>query len=460
MARDLEDLLDALTRSLNQTGGTGSSLEHLNRTISSLSGRLDKLALPTPAKPADQDQPTGPGGAEAAAFPLEKLAATIRESLAARTEPVTASAPPQHDIRQLGPKELPFQPKGLLTYLEDKIDALGARAIPPTPPPIPAQATGSTVKGGAVPVNVVAAASHILAALAAQAGGAGGGRGGPPQPPAPPATPPSPGGEGPRGFWGRLSDLLSRVNSGLGTALSEWSNPGAVVNRGEQLKAEGQGVRGGLTAAAGKAMQGLQDPSELQGGAALLGSVGELAGAFGGPAGAAVLGVTKFAEKIVEGVEKLRAWNEQLRQADLRFAEYSGKMAAVEAESEARRIRLGIEQGDNRSESARFRQESSDQLDRTLAPLEDLTAIFRNNVAGYFNQIVNGIMTLPGDIAKKILEALGIKRGEQENRSGVVDLDEWRARVQQDLAQEKQVTRPPRFRGGADRVRTVMGDWS
>ena len=91
--------------------------------------------------------------------------------------------------------------------------------------------------------------------------------------------------------------------------------------------------------------------------------------------------VMAFGRQVMEAVGALREWNSTLTENNLKFSEFSASMARVQAVQEVNEIRLSRERGDRRAETAEILVESTNQLDRKLAPIEDMWANVGNLIA-------------------------------------------------------------------------------
>jgi hypothetical protein len=107
--------------------------------------------------------------------------------------------------------------------------------------------------------------------------------------------------------------------------------------------------------------------------------------AAGGPLGG-------FAKAVGESVEKLRRWNDQLVDSHFRFSEFSGAMAQVQAESEARNARLSQERGDRRAPAARRLTEERDRFERNMAPIEDAISGIWSDAETFFTALANTVI--------------------------------------------------------------------
>lgn len=125
---------------------------------------------------------------------------------------------------------------------------------------------------------------------------------------------------------------------------------------------------------------------------------GSIAGVFGGiskvaamiPGGQIFAGAMKFVEILVGSVDKVRKWVDNIHQSNMQFAEFSGSMAAVSAEQRAREIELKRGQGEMRSQSAQELADAKNDLDKTMAPIEDAVAILKNQIGTFLSQATRG----------------------------------------------------------------------
>lgn len=156
--------------------------------------------------------------------------------------------------------------------------------------------------------------------------------------------------------------------------------------------------------------KGFADPNELRGTGTSMAGAGALVG---------LPGVGKFVDGIFKGADALKQWNEMLRQNNLRFAEFSAGMAGVAGESEARRIQMMQQQGDQRAPWARKGEEAGDKFDNLVGKFETTIGNVRNMVrTGLFEGI---------DAAA---DAVGIKKGMDE-------LNKWLGSLAKDEDREK-----------------------
>jgi hypothetical protein len=136
------------------------------------------------------------------------------------------------------------------------------------------------------------------------------------------------------------------------------------------------------------------------------------------PGGEYAAPVFKFGEALMESIEVVRKWADGLHQANMTFAEFSTSMAHVEAESEARRIRLSQERGERRAPSARRLAEARDKLDSKLAVWEDKWASFK---AELMTPLLEG-MALAAESTKSIYDLLYGQQKEEVKQDALTDI--------------------------------------
>jgi hypothetical protein len=150
-------------------------------------------------------------------------------------------------------------------------------------------------------------------------------------------------------------------------------------------------------------------------GAHLGGAVQNVGAGIGGPVGGVIEKFGELAKKLGESLEKLRKWNDQLYQANIQFAEYSGGMAAVKAEQEVRQIQLEQERGDRRAGAARYQAEGAMELEQKTVPIEDLGARVKGYVTFAADKVVAGLLTPVSKLAEIGNEILDAIEGQKES---------------------------------------------
>lgn len=214
----------------------------------------------------------------------------------------------------------------------------------------------------------------------------------------------------------------NKVASGIDTfsaRIQGISDPDGMIERGRKRK----GFLGGAQTTAGYGLKALQNESELGGIGDLMGGAGEAAGhipVIGKPIGAFL----KLGETVIKSVDKLKQWNEQIHQGNMRFAEFSGAMASVQAQQEIRDIQLSQERGDRRAGTARLQAEQKHQMNKNLALLEDTWGNLKNLGSAGLNALGNKLaevtnnLTGWGDSLEKFNELLNKMTGDDPEMVG------------------------------------------
>ena len=217
--------------------------------------------------------------------------------------------------------------------------------------------------------------------------------------------------------------------AGLNLFNTTMANPAAVVQAGQARGgAVGQAQQGlGLLAAGGQGQGGLGGAANLLSGAGSL--VGMIPGV--GQVGEAFL---KLGSTVLESIDRMQKWSNQLHEANMQFAEFSGAMATVQAEQMVRDIELSQKRGDRRAESAEYLAESKSQLDRRAAKVEDFVGNINNYIVGTLDKALVKII----DVL-----TLGLLKDDDEASGGKgLNMNEWMAELS-GWQQEEQEDRPP-----------------
>lgn len=156
-------------------------------------------------------------------------------------------------------------------------------------------------------------------------------------------------------------------------------------------------------------------------------------------------GFFKLSKVVFQAVEGIRTWGEQLHQTNMKFAEFSGAMANVEAKTKYQEVLLNMERGDRRAGPAGRLSDSRMRLEQNLAVFEDLWARVSTGFQTTFADAFNSVLEKTGivKLANYLLEWLR-RNDKQDNRSDQ-ELQEFLDR----LAQENNWERygmPDRFR--------------
>ena len=156
---------------------------------------------------------------------------------------------------------------------------------------------------------------------------------------------------------------------------------------------------------------------------------------MGTMAGEAMGAQYKFAAALVESIDKLREWSKGLHNANMQFAEFSGAMARVQGDTEAREFVRLQAQGDRRANSAGDLAKATQGVEDQLAPLEDLWAVIQNKLTYVVMDRLEYILEKSGlsGLALWLLSLAGA--GEEEG-----GMDTWL----QNLAAEEKAARDRR----------------
>ncbi len=98
--------------------------------------------------------------------------------------------------------------------------------------------------------------------------------------------------------------------------------------------------------------------------------------------------MTDLATGVLRSVGAVRKWSESLHANNMRFAEVSSTMAGVEARQEVRDIKLAMERGARRSETAEELAKSKNRADVALARVEDRWANAMNRLSSTANDML------------------------------------------------------------------------
>ncbi len=173
-------------------------------------------------------------------------------------------------------------------------------------------------------------------------------------------------------------------------------DPAAIADLAKKAEAETK-RRGRELKAAGSESVEMLESQRVGGLGSHFGRAVQHAGkAAGGTVGKVTEGIGKVVEALSDSIEHLRRWNEMLHEGNMRFAEFSGSMAAVQARQELRDIQLQMERGERRAKSAEMLAQSRQALEKAAAPLEDA-----------WNDVVSHIMVYPNYWAASPLRFLG-----------------------------------------------------
>ena len=277
-------------------------------------------------------------------------------------------------------------------------------------------------------------------------------------------------------------DILTRLNSmggggggsGGGRRLRPWQpyrapfargvnwmagglemSPQQTIQSGERRAREGEhmqasGRRGGRwqeflgrgQQAIGHATQGFQQTAEgrgLSGLGGLLRGAGSLAGNIPG-IGKPIESLTRLGDSALKVGERFQEFNEKMRLTNFRFAEFSGEMAKVKADSEMRRIQIMMRQGDIRAPMAGVQAEITDKwLER------------KEKVGGFINAVGTGILEgleiMFGGVVDDITNAMEkmtveMNKMVEEQSEDMLDMGDWEDEVEVINRRRAQADRP------------------
>lgn len=238
----------------------------------------------------------------------------------------------------------------------------------------------------------------------------------------------------------RLARRVNFASTGMGGALSAWENPDVqrdwITQGREQSRdpslSKGQRFLGGTKEVMGHAFAGLQNRSELSG----MGDMMRAGGAAAGHipvVGKPIEAVAKFGDVVLKSIDKLEKWNDGLKQANFQFAEFSGSMASVKAQSDARQIQLSQERGERRAWTAGLQAEAADNLEKE-------TAIFKDAFSGAKDLVSFGLTSITSLAVKSLKEVTGIAaleaKWKPQEEEGAQTMGDWMGETGKDYWQE------------------------
>lgn len=103
---------------------------------------------------------------------------------------------------------------------------------------------------------------------------------------------------------------------------------------------------------------------------------------------------------------RLQDFSDHLHSANMRFAEFSGAMAGVQAAQEIREIRMSQERGDQLAPSAGYLAENKSALDNSLGKIETSFGVFKNLGGGLLDDIANFFVEPWGDVAENLTNGI------------------------------------------------------
>lgn len=233
---------------------------------------------------------------------------------------------------------------------------------------------------------------------------------------------------------------INSLTSGLQGINSFVANPNPQAGRGAPKsksfmgKAKARGKQ-----ALGFAVQGMQNPNNLQGAGSGLRAMGSMAGMI--PAvGKPIEAFTKLADVVLKTTDRLQKWMDSLHEQNMQFAEFSSSMSKVKAEQQVRDMKLSQQKGEARAGSAKYLAEGKSQLAQATAPFENIWAEAKGAVGGFF---ARGLAMIIDPLGKLVDYARGRDKDKPlEQRP--VDANEWMMDMGRDVAMQygKRNTQP------------------
>lgn len=178
---------------------------------------------------------------------------------------------------------------------------------------------------------------------------------------------------------------------------------GKMIEAGRKRK----GFLGGAQATAGYGVKALQNQSELGGIGDLMGGGAEATKDIPG-VGKPISAFLKLGETVVKSVDKLKKWNEQIHEGNLRFSEFSASMAAVGARQLVRDIELSRERGERRAGTAELQAQQKHRMNKELSIFEDTWGQVKNLTSAGISSGVAGIVKFGKQVTGlgKVLDTL------------------------------------------------------
>lgn len=201
----------------------------------------------------------------------------------------------------------------------------------------------------------------------------------------------------------------------LGSAMGNLSQLNSQIN---PFGKSGTQAASGLLSGAGSALQSAGHPAAIAAGTAL-----------------------KFTAALVESIDKLRNWGNQLHENNMQFAEYSASMARVQAASEVQEFYLKQQQGERRAQSAEYLSEGRSDMNKAFAPLENLWAKAENYISGGLMKYIAKLM-IPVTIIADFLDSA---TSDGDTGDGI-DASRWAYELAQGDHERVIQSRPPRMR--------------
>ena len=186
-----------------------------------------------------------------------------------------------------------------------------------------------------------------------------------------------------------LGGLLGRLQKRIDDPESLVTEGGEQAHKGRKMQSRGkagghlQEMLGRSNVASGKLFQSVQAESSFESASKGLEAMGSLGGKI--PlVGKAVEGVAKLGSVAFKSMERIEKWGDQLHESNMKFAEFSGAMASVQAQQEVRDIQYSKERGDARSKTAKELAEAKSRARNSWAG-------FTDKVKGTWDKVATGL---------------------------------------------------------------------
>lgn len=193
----------------------------------------------------------------------------------------------------------------------------------------------------------------------------------------------------------RLPAWLNRRLKEGGWTGKERAEFGQELNRRGAMLGEGaMGLWGGMT----------EDPNrELSaGGSFVKGGTAAVGAALPKKWGEGVAALGSFIDRLMKAGDGLLSFSRNLFDSNMRFAQFSGEMAQVQAEQMGRDIRLTQERGERLAPSANYLAESMSRFERNVAPMQDAVIQIKNVLAGAILETLANTLGVVNDVWKWI----------------------------------------------------------
>lgn len=123
--------------------------------------------------------------------------------------------------------------------------------------------------------------------------------------------------------------------------------------------------------------------------------------------------LTDFAAGLIGSVDKLKNWNDQLKQSNFQFAQFSASMSAVQVRSENNRIALEQSKGEALAASAGRQSDASSRFNKAISPIENAWSKIQNDLSGLGINLLSKYVAEPvGKIFDKLNDVYDFMTGD------------------------------------------------